>query len=275
VTKIEPDKLKEILAAHALWARGAAGGSRANLIGAYLSRADLSRANLIGADLIGAYLSRADLSRANLIGADLIGADLSRADLSRANLIGADLIGADLSDANLIGADLSRANLSDADLSRADLRGANLIGANLIGADLIGADLSDADLSRANLRGANLRGAKNAEIVIAQTLIVPDVGAFDAWKKLGGGHVAHLRIPAKAKRVNASGRKCRASEARVIAIYDKDGSKTSEAVASKHDSGFFYRAGAVVKPHHFKDDRWQECAGGIHFFITRAEAEAY
>jgi hypothetical protein len=22
-------------------------------------------------------------------------------------------------------------------------------------------------------------------------------------------------------------------------------------------------------------DRWQECAGGIHFFITREEAEAY
>jgi len=23
------------------------------------------------------------------------------------------------------------------------------------------------------------------------------------------------------------------------------------------------------------DDRWNECSGGIHFFLTRAEAEAY
>jgi len=57
------------------------------LSGAYLSRADLS-----GADLYGANLSRANLSRADLSGADLYGANLSRANLSRADLSGADLI---------------------------------------------------------------------------------------------------------------------------------------------------------------------------------------
>jgi hypothetical protein len=48
--------------------------SRANLFGANLSRANLSRANLFGANL----------SRANLFEADLFGADLSRANLSMA-----------------------------------------------------------------------------------------------------------------------------------------------------------------------------------------------
>jgi hypothetical protein len=93
--------------------------SRANLYGANLSRADLSRANLSGADLSGADLSGANLSRANLSGADLSGADLSGANLSRANLYGANLSGANLSRANLYGANLSRADLSGADLSRA------------------------------------------------------------------------------------------------------------------------------------------------------------
>lgn len=56
---------------------------------------------------------------------------------------------------------------------------------------------------------------------------------------------------------------------------DLSGVKTSEAVASTHDRTFFYHAGATVKPHEFCEDRWQECSGGIHFFITRIEAENY
>ena len=228
--KIEPDKLKEILAAHALWARGAVGGSRA---------------------------------------------DLRSADLRSANLSGANLSGANLSGTNLRSADLSGADLRSANLRSADLRSANLSGANLRSADLSGTNLRSADLRSANLIGADLSGTLNAEIAIAQTLIVPDVGAFEAWKKLSGGHVAHLRIPAKAKRLNASGRKCRASEAKVIAIYTRDGAKTGEAVPSSHDGTFFYQAGSTVKPHSFCEDRWEECSGGIHFFITRIEAEGY
>ena len=82
-------------------------------------------------DLRGANLSRADLSDANLRGANLRGANLSRADLSDANLRGANLRGANLSRADLSDANLSRANLSDANLSRADLSDANLRGADL------------------------------------------------------------------------------------------------------------------------------------------------
>ncbi|HWD81602.1 MAG TPA: pentapeptide repeat-containing protein [Kribbella sp.] len=57
-----------------------------------------------GADLVGARLARADLSKANLRGAYLIAADLRNADLRQADLIGADLRDADLSGADLTGA---------------------------------------------------------------------------------------------------------------------------------------------------------------------------
>jgi hypothetical protein len=95
--------------------------------------------------------TKADLSWANLFGADLSGANLSWANLSGADLSGANLSGADLSWANLSGANLSGANLSGADLSWANLSGANLSGADLSWANLSGADLSGADLSGANL----------------------------------------------------------------------------------------------------------------------------
>ncbi len=83
-----------------------------------------------------------------------------RADLTYADLRGADLSGADLTYANLYGANLRGADLSGADLSGANLRGADLSGADLRGANLSGADLTYANLYGANLRGANLSGAK-------------------------------------------------------------------------------------------------------------------
>ena len=113
---MEASKLKEILEKHKMWLNGEEGGEKA----------DLSGANLRGADLYKVNLREADLS-----GADLRGTCLICADLSGANLRGACLICADLSGANLRGVDLSEANLRGADLSGADLRDANLSGADL------------------------------------------------------------------------------------------------------------------------------------------------
>ncbi len=207
-----------------------------------------------GADLRGAVLSDADLSDAHLSGAVLSDAHLSGADLSDAHLSGAVL-----SDAHLSGADLS-----DADLSGADLSGADLRGAVLSGADLRGAVLSDADLSGADLSDAHL-----SELQKAQLSIVPEVGAYTAWKKCAGGIIVKLLIPAEAKRSNATGRKCRAEFADVLEIFG------AEVAISAHDQKTEYRVGQRVTCDRWEADRWIECAGGIHHFITRAEAEAY
>ena len=175
---------------------------------------------------------------------------------------------ADLRNADLSCADLSGANLRNADLRNADLSGANLSGANLSGADLSGADLSCADLSGANLRNANLSCAKGI------TMACPSDGAFTAWKKLNNGAIAKLLIPENAKRCSATGRKCRCDKAVVIAIYDKDGNAI-ESMSSTWMSDFIYKVGEYIVPDSFDDDRWNECSHGIHFFITRTEAEEY
>ncbi|MFG1804620.1 pentapeptide repeat-containing protein [Micromonospora carbonacea] len=70
---------------------------------------DLARANLTGADLTGA-----NLARANLTGAILDGANLARANLAGADLTGANLLGANLLGANLDGATLFVTNLEGA-----------------------------------------------------------------------------------------------------------------------------------------------------------------
>ena len=207
-------------------------------------------------------------------GADLRGADLRGADLRGANLRGANLRGANLRDANLCDADLCDANLCDADLCDANLCDANLCGANLCDAYLCGANLRDADLRGANLcdadlRGANLRDAKGCY------LSCPTEGSFIGWKK-ASGHIVKLRIPEDARRSSATGHKCRCDKAYVMEIQNMDGTKaTEDTVRSDHDKNFVYTVGATVEVPDFDDNRWSECAPGIHFFIDRRAAVEY
>ena len=220
--------LKKILDEHLLWLNGESG-----------SRADLSCANLRGA---------------NLSDANLRGADLSCADLRNANLFGADL-----SDANL-----SDANLSGADLSCADLRNANLFGA----------DLSDANLSDANLSGASMDQMIWDIHTAFYPLQCPDSGSYIGYKK-ASGLVVELEIPADARRSSATSRKCRASKAKVLSITDINGNPAGGQVKSNYDPDFVYTIGEIVEVSDFDDDRWNECSTGIHHFITRAEAVIY
>ena len=221
-------------------------------------------------------LRSADLSSADLSAADLRGANLSAADLR-----GANLRSADLSDADLSAADLRCADLRSADLSAADLSAADLSDANLRCADLSDADLSDADLSAADLRGANLRDANLSELTVAQTSILPDEGDIIGWKKAitldGAPIIVKLLIPADAQRSNATGRKCRASTARVLDLQDKQGNSLppDTTAYSSFDLDFTYQKGETVHVEDFDTDRWDECATGIHFFITRIEAAEY
>lgn len=174
--------------------------------------------------------------------------------------------------------------LHDADLSHADLRCADLHGADLRYADLSHADLHGANLSDADLRYADLHGANHVQLSIAKTSILPDEGDIIGWKKayvdgtmLPKSVIVKLLIPADAQRSNATGRKCRASKARVLDLQDKQGnSLPSDTTAfSGHDTDFTYKKGETVHVEDFDTNRWKECAPGIHFFITRIEAVEY
>ena len=150
------------------------------------------------------------------------------------------------------------------DLSWADLRGCDLSGAYLVGADLRGCYLNGV-----NLYGASLSGAKLDPLAIARLSICPE-GDIVGWKKIREG-ICKLLIPSTAKRSNATGRKCRAEFAVVLEL--PEGCTEGRSLRSP---GFIYRVGETVRPREpFCEDRWQECASGIHFYITREEAESH
>ena len=283
-------EIKTILEEHSKWLENSKNGRCADLRGVNLSKEDLRGVDLRGANLTGVTLRETDLRDANLTGAELSRADLRWANLRYAHLRCADLRGANLRCADLRGVDLRGATLRMADLGETDLREASFIGvdlrevglrwailryASLKGVDLKGADLRGADLKGADLRGANLRGADLREADLYNPIACPEKGSFIGWKK-ANGHIVELEILSNAKRSSATGRKCRCEKAKVVAIEEKDGSESHiTEVNSNYDKTFIYRVGEVVTVDDFDDDRWNECAPGIHFFITREEAVRY
>ena len=145
---------------------------------------------------------------------------------------------------------------------RADLRGADLRGANLRRADLCGANLRDADLC----------GAENLNMPIA----CPESGSFVGWKAAQDDLIVKLQIEEDALRSSATGRKCRCSKATVLEIQNIDGTPANvEFATSRNDKTFTYRVGETLCVSDFDPNRWNECAPGIHFFVTRQEAVEY
>jgi uncharacterized protein YjbI with pentapeptide repeats len=120
--------------------------------------------------LIGANLRRFDLSKIYFREAELTDADLSGANLQGANLREADLI-----DTNLREADLTDADLSDATLWRANFRDAKLTRANLGGAQLKFADFRGADLSHCNFSNARLLRNNLVDIDLSEVDGLEDV----------------------------------------------------------------------------------------------------
>ena len=246
--------LKKILEKHEMWLKGEEGRERADL-----RYTDLSGADLTDVDLRYADLWNANLRYVNLSDADLRNTDLSDTDLSGANLRNANLRNTNLRNANLRNTNLRNANLEGADLWNADLRCADLRGVNLGGADL---------------RGVDLRGIKTNIYTIGYSLACPEKGSFIAYKK-ANGCIIKLLILEDSKRSSATTVKCRCDKAKVLDIENiKTGLKVIE-VRSNYDSKFIYRVGEIVSVDNFDDDRWNECAPGIHFFMNKESAINY
>lgn len=240
---ISKEELNKILEEHELWLKGEGG-----------KRADLSDTDLSDTDLSGVNLSDANLNNTNLRCANLKYADLSSANLRYADLKGANLRCADLKDA-----DLRRANLEDADLSYSNLSNSNLRDVNLNSADLSSADLKDI---KTNIH------------TIGYNLACPEKGSFIGYKK-AKGCLIELLILKDAKRSSATTAKCRCNKAKVLDIRDiKTGKKVKE-IRSNYDSNFIYKVGEIVHVDNFDNNRWNECATGIHFFINKENAINY
>ena len=153
-------------------------------------------------------------------------------------------------------------NLKSANLEKAQLQGVDLRRANLQDADLQDANLQDADLRKANLQDADLQDANIIDAIFSPFQIPK--GELIVYKKIKE-MIIQLRIPREAKRTACLiNKRCRAEYAIVENI----------AYSIEH-KGCFYAIGKKVIPDGYDDDIRVDCTYGIHFFLTKKEAEKW
>lgn len=162
--------------------------------------------------------------------------------------------------------------LGDPRGERANFRKMNLRWVDLSFQDLRQADLSQAKLHGCYLFGADLQGAQ------MPPLKLPSSGQITGYKKVIGGIILELLIDDAPRTGSYVGTKCRCSRAKVIAAY-KDGVKMDtqdgQEFCSIFQYSFKYKMGEWVEEPNYDGDPRVECAPGIHFFMTKEEAEEY
>ena len=201
--------------------------------------------------------------------------DVRGQDLSNSQFQNSRFEAVDFSGANLQGADFTNVLCRNCRFTGADLSNSRLIGADLQGCDLSQVRLSGANLYTAMLAKANLTGVTADERTAFFHLRCPETGAFLAYKKCFDFRIVQLLIPADAKRSSATNVTCRCDKAKVLTIKSVDRSETYVEAVSYVDENFVYTVGDTIEAGNYDEDRWADSTGGIHFFMTRAEALGY
>lgn len=278
---------------------------------AFLYRANLSGSDLTGADFSGACMQEANLFGAVISDAKFKNAYMRCATLTGAKIHRSSFEGANLAEASFMDAAISHTNMEKTIMARADITGASLYVVLMCGADLSGASFEGSKLGHVNMRMAVLSSANFASAQIRESCCFEHAHLTNAtfasasiwidtsfdfadlhgcefdgeeknrlgrildrpvtgYKKSMEGDIVTLEIPAGAIVFSVNNRKCRTNRAKVV---DTNG---KPELSSIFDRGFKYRVGDEIVPKGEFDLMYNaECASGIHFFLTREEAERY
>lgn len=202
-------------------------------------------------------------------------------------------------------ADLSKLYIDLATFDNCDFEGANFYGSS-IRARITNSSMKNTNLSKAKFEcdfyKTDFYGAKtDPETSFYRSflgyamntyglnipLACPSEGGFISWKKcIGrknlkdfGNVIVKLLIPEYAKRSSATTKKCRCDEAIVLDIQDYSSRSIANEVTAHSlfsEDRIMYAVGKVVKPTEpFEENRFKECASGIHFFMDRDDAVDY
>jgi len=97
---------------------------------------------------------------------------------------------------------------------------------------------------------------------------------IQVYKKLADDLIATLELSKGQEFQSEDHHKCRTYRALVVAIENKDKSKSYKKGVSQYDSKFIYEVGKEVAADKYDNDI-AECSHGIHFFLNRKSAEEY
>lgn len=268
--------------------------SYAEMIGVNLRSSNLTGANLSHANFWGAYMHNTDLTGAVIDGTTFYNVNFTLSKLNECKGEKACFSFSCMWDCQIKNAELKKANFFAAEICNCDFSGSNLEEARFCCADFDDSTFVDTRLCNAdfdfaqrtywtNFENSDMTGLSTADIKLDpdnlkgvkglhMPIFCPEEGSFIAWKKCREGKIVKLLIPEHAERKGSTLRSCRASEAVVLDIFDKEGNSVDEAV-SRLDKEFKYIKGETVTAK-LLDPKRHGDVSGIYFVLSRAEAEA-
>jgi Uncharacterized low-complexity proteins len=181
----------------------------------------------------------------------------------------------DFSHADLMGTNFHNCLFKNCDFSYANLKNVNFEGADLRGCDMHNADISGANMGHSMLEDANLKDIVSDDETKFFKMYCPEKGAFIGYKKCFNFRIVKLLIPADAQRTSATETSCRCDKAKVLEIEDMYTGEHYKEAVSYVDENFIYRVGQYVVADNFNPNRWVDSTGGIHYWLSRKEAEGY
>lgn len=280
--KMSQKELDNIITKHEKWLSGDPDGERAVLSGYMFDRLDLSSRNLRHSRIIHCYFRMCDITKSSLQDSDLTESAFKFCDLSYAKMGMCSMykIVAKVSDFNhceLDKSDMSFGIFAGCSLVDSSIRNCNLSHTGFFDCSINLCDFGHSDMSGCKFQSCDIVNICVSDVVNFPhiPMTCPEKGSFTAWKK-AGDYIVKLQIPEDARRSSATGRKCRCDKALVVAIEDIYSTQSDvKEVTSDYDKKFVYRVGETVTEPAFYDNRFRECASGIHFFMTRQEAVEY
>lgn len=281
----------------------------ADMYGCYITKSDFTNCKFWYAVMLDATITESTLSLDNFSGANVRTTTVKNSNLAQCNFSNSNLTESVFMNSAIRMCSFDQANLckvlfNNVGIQNSSFRVASLVRASFDavcftqvsdfeGANFFQSYFYDTNLNVSNMLGANLSSAiiitidKNPDSkkLPFMPMVCPEEGSFIAWKKvwcpeLKDYILAKLEIPANAKRCSGTGRKCRASRAKVLEFQTVGGKKLPDTLVATPLWGFFYgtltyKVGKTVVAKNFDPNRWQTCSRGIHFFLTKDEAKRY
>lgn len=201
--------------------------------------------------------------------------DLSGTNLSNMDFTLSSFQNTVLDEVNFENSSVENALFDGCPMKGANFKNARMVTASFRYCDMRGCNIEDANLFGAVLEFADLEGIVSNEGTQWFRLRCPEEGAFLGYKKCVNDRMVQLLIPADAKRTSATLPSCRCSKAKVLTIKTFDYTQNFDEAWSLVDENFVYKKGEWVEVKNFNEDRWQDSTTGIHFWMSRAEAQAY
>lgn len=253
----------------------------------------------LDSDCDGVNFSESTIPRSIIIRSDFFKCNVSRVKISNSTVYAADFRQCNLNRTHFVNCTFYKTLFFGCKLSHVVFENCRFKDVLFIDYDMRESTFSNSEFKETDFAGRNLRGTNFENITADRStmeslskfvtivkvtpslfdffpLRCPETGEFYAYKKVRDDRIVKLLIPEDARRSSATSNKCRCDKAKVVEILECNGEKSNvKRVKSLHDPSFVYTLGEMVSVPNFDDNRFNECAPGIHFFMSFEEAQDY